>query len=372
MNNMAAKLSRAGRRLVHNSYRLLASILVAVIVGSIIIVAYGEDPVLVYRLLFRGSFGSHRSLFITIQRATPLIFTALASTFAFKTGVFNTGVESQFYIGALAGTVMGYVIALPPILHLPLVLLVGFVVGALWALVPALLRQRFGISEIVTTIMTNYVAFQLRDFLLVYVLRAGPHLAETPFVNDSVVIPQFNELIPGLGRGSQAHVGIFVALGMALFLAFILKYTVKGYEWRMVGQSPPYSSFIGIDLRKVSISGFIISGGVAGFGGVIEVLGVWRRYKQAFGTGLGFKGNLAALLGGRTVAGSTLAAIFYGSMEAGSVALEWDSGVPRQLIDVLVSLIIFFMAAPGLWDVVKERLFASRKTRSSLGTGKEA
>ncbi len=352
MSSVLGGLGRAAKGFLRGSSRLLISLLLAVIIGSIVILVYGENPIEVYAMLFDGAFGSSRSFFITIQRATPLIFTALASTLAFRTGVFNVGVESQFYVGALVGTVVGYTVTAPPIIHLPLVLLAGFAGGALWALIPALMKQRLGISEIVSTIMTNYVAFQLRDWLLVYVLRVSPHLAETPFVADGVALPQFNELVKGLGRGSQAHVGIFIAIAVAILLWWVLNHTTRGYEWRMVGLSRPYSEFIGVNMRRASITGFVVSGGIAGLGGLVEILGVWRRYKQGFGVGFGFKGNLGALLGGRTVGGSTLAALFYGSMEAGSVALEWNSGVPRQLIDVLVGLIIFFMAAPGLWDYV--------------------
>lgn len=361
---------RAGLR---SSFRLLVSVGISFIIGSLIILWYGHNPFEVYGLLIQGAFGSQRSFFITIQRATPLIFTALASTLAFRTGVFNVGIESQFYVGALVGAVMGYAVQLPPVIHLPVVILSGALGGALWAIVPAVMRQKLGISEIVSTIMTNFVAIQLRDYLLLYHLRVSPQLAETPFVSDSAKLPQFYELVQGLGRGSQAHVGIFIALATALALWAVLKYTKHGYEWRMVGLSFPYSEFIGVKLNRAFMSGFIVSGAIAGLGGVVEILGVWRRYKQGFGIGFGFKGNLASLLGGQSVPGATLAALFYGSMEAGSVGLEWTSGIPRQLIDVLIGLIIFFMAAPGLWDVLKNAKLVSKPGAGRQTTvGREA
>lgn len=361
---------KAGLR---SSFRLLVSTGISFIVGSLIILWYGHNPIEVFGLLIQGAFGSQRGLFITIQRATPLIFTALASTLAFRTGVFNVGVESQFYVGALVGTVVGYAVELPPAIHLPVALLSGALGGAIWAIIPAIMRQKLGISEIVSTIMTNFVAIQLRDYLLLYHLRVGPQLAETPFVKDAAKLPQFYELVPGLGRGSQAHVGIFIALAVAIALWAVLKYTAHGYEWRMVGLSYAYSEFIGVKLNRALMSGFIVSGAIAGLGGVVEILGVWRRYKQGFGIGYGFKGNLASLLGGQTVPGATLAALFYGSLEAGSVGLEWTSGIPRQLIDVLIGLIIFFMAAPGLWDVLRNtKLWIKPSAAGQTTAGREA
>jgi simple sugar transport system permease protein len=121
----------------------------------------------------------------------------------------------------------------------------------------------------------------------------------------------------------------------------------------MVGLSSLFSEFGGISLNKTFIGGMLISGGIAGIGGAIEILGVWRKYKDLFALGFGFKGNLASLLGGQTILGSTFAALFYGGMESGSLGLEWSAGVPRQLIDIVVGLIIFFMAAEGMWDLLK-------------------
>jgi ABC-type uncharacterized transport system permease subunit len=137
-------------------------------------------------------------------------------------------------------------------------------------------------------------------------------------------------------------------------LYYIFKRTTTGYQWRMVGLSFPFSQFGGINLDRTFISGMLVSGGIAGLGGIVEILGVWREYKDLFAAGFGFRGNLAALLGGQTIVGSTVAAFFYGSMEAGALGLEWSAGVPRQLIDIIVGLIIFFMAAERMWDFVKE------------------
>lgn len=348
-------------RVAQRSFTITLSILAAVLVGSAIMIAYDHNPLEVYRLLLEGAFGSTRGLFITMQRATPLIFTALASALAFRTGVFNVGVEGQFFIGAIAGTFVGYAFDLPTIIHLPLTLLAGFLGGAIWAYFPTIMRQKLGVSEIITTIMTNYIATFLISYLTNYPMRANATTPETPPVLASARLPQFVELTGSLGRGTQAHVGIFIAIGMVWLLYFIFKRTRIGYEWRMVGLSHLFSEFGGISLNRTFIGGMLVSGGIAGLGGIVEILGVWREYKNLFAIGFGFRGNLAALLGGQTVIGSTAAAVFYGGMEAGALGLEWGAGVPRQLIDIIVGLIIFFMAAEGMWDTVKRIRFQRRK-----------
>jgi len=369
-SGVLATLQRSLRGILQGSVSILLSILAAMVVGSIIMAWHGQNPLEIYGLLFKGAFGSQRSIFISIQRATPLVFTAIASTLAFRTGVFNVGVEGQFFIGAICGTFVGYAFKLPLIIHLPLTLLVGFLGGALWAYFPTIMRQRLGISEIITTIMTNYIATFLISYLTNYPMRDTLTTPETPPVHESARLVQFVELNENLGKGSQAHVGIFIALAVVAAMYFIFKYTKLGYEWRMVGISFPFSEFGGMDLDRTFISGMLVSGGIAGLGGIVEILGVWREYKNLFAIGFGFRGNLAALLGGQTILGSTVAALFYGSMEAGALGLEWAAGVPRQLIDVIVGLIIFFMAAPGMWAFVR-RIRWARPSEEVRRTTKE-
>jgi simple sugar transport system permease protein len=348
------------------------SILASVVVGSLIMIWYKQNPLEVYRLLLKGAVGTPRALFISIQRGTPLIFTAISSAIAFRAGVFNVGVEGQFFIGAIAGTWVGYAFKLPTIIHLPLALAAGFLAGAAWAYFPTIMRQKLGVSEIITTIMTNYIATFLISYLTTYPMAESLTTAETPPVQVTARLTQFVEINPLLGKGTQAHVGIFVALAVAAIMYLVFKHTKIGYEWRMVGFSFPFSEFGGINLDRAFISGMLVSGGIAGLGGTVEILGVWREYKNLFSTGFGFRGNLAALLGGNSIVGSTVAALFYGSMEAGALGLDWATGIPRQLIDVLVGLMIFFMAAEGMWDFVKRIKWTraagtERRTTQDLG-----
>ena len=357
MSNTAGALSRTVGKFLRRSVSVVLSILAGVFVGSLIMIWYKQNPVELYGYLLKGAYGSQRSLFISLQRATPLIFTALASTLAFRTGVFNVGVEGQFFIGAIAGTYVGYAFEMPAIIHLPLTLLTGFVAGAAWAFVPTLMRQKLGISEIVTTIMTNYIATFLISYLTNYPMRDDPTTPDTPPIMATARLPQFIEMTREwanpLGKGTQAHLGILVAVAVVAIMYFVFKRTKIGFEWRMVGISFPFSEFAGMNLDRTFISGMLVSGGLAGLGGIVEILGVWREYKNLFAIGFGFKGNLASLLGGQSILGSTAAALFYGSMEAGALGLEWSAGIPRQLIDIVVGLIIFFMAAEGMWDFVK-------------------
>jgi simple sugar transport system permease protein len=331
---------------------LLLSIGASIVVGSVIMLAYEQNPIDVYTLLLRGAFGSERAFFVCLQRATPLVFTAVAFTLALRSGVFNMGIDGQLIVGAMCGTIVGVRLDMPAPVHLPMVFLAGFAGGALWAFVPAVMRQKLGISEIITTIMMNYIGSNLIAYLLMYVVRVSPMLAETDFVQQSAKLPQFQELVSGLGTGSQAHIGIIVAFAASIVVYLVLKHTTIGYEWRMAGISIPFADFVGVNVDRAAIRSFLVSGGIAGLGGIVEILGVWRRYKQGFGLGLGLKGTLAALLGGQTVVGSTIAAVFYGAMEGAGMNVEWLGTLPRQLIDILLGLVIFFAAAPGIWDVL--------------------
>jgi general nucleoside transport system permease protein len=340
---------------LQRSLTLVLSILVSVLFGSLLMLWYKQNPITVYGLLLKGAVGSPRSIAISLQRATPLIFTAIGSMVAFRTGMFNVGVEGQFLIGAIFGTYVGYALKLPRIVHLPLCLLVGFVAGAAWALVPAVLRQWYGINEIITTIMANYIATYFVSYLTNYPMRETPITAQTPPVQPTAWLTRFTEIFgpKGFGQGSQAHVGILIALALVIIVYVVFKRSKIGYEWRILGLSAPFSEFGGINLNRTFILGMLVSGGIAGLGGAVEILGVWRVYKDLFASGWGLRGNLAALLGGQTVIGSAIAAVFYGAMEAGAMGLDWSAGIPRQLIDIVVGLVIFFMAADGMWDFVK-------------------
>ena len=190
-------------------------------------------------------------------------------------------------------------------------------------------------------------------------MRESPTTDQTPVVYPTAQLAQFVELSNGtVGKGTQAHVGFIIAIALVILMYIIFKYTKLGYEWRMVGLSFKFSEFGGIPLDKTFVGAMLVSGGIAGLGGAVEILGVWRRYKNLFAAGFGFKGNLAALLGGQSFIGSAVAAIFYGSMEAGALNLAWNAGIPRQLVDIIVGLIIFFMAAEGMWDFLKKIKFA--------------
>ncbi|MEI7844883.1 MAG: ABC transporter permease [Chloroflexota bacterium] len=358
MSSASTTFTAGIRRNLSNAFgrsiTIILSIMAAVVVGSLIMVWYGVDPIKVYTSLLQGAFMSEKGRFVAIQRATPLIFTAIASALAFRTGVFNVGVEGQFFIGAITATWVGYQFQLPMYFHLPLALFAGFLGGAAWAFIPTIMRQKLGVSEIITTIMTNYLATNLVSWLCNYPMRATPTVAETPFVQPTAVLPQFIDINPLLGKGTQANVGIFIALAVVLVMWYIFKYTKLGYEWRLVGFSSLFAEFGGINLTKTFVGGMLVSGGIAGLGGAVEILGVWRKYKDLFSAGFGFKGNLAALLGGQSILGSAFAAVFYGGMESGALDLSFTMGVPRQLIDIVVGLVIFFLAAEGIWDFTKK------------------
>ncbi len=323
------------------------SVLLGVLVGSVVMLIVGNRPLEVYGLLIKGAFMGTGNIMNSLQRATPLVFVSLAAVIAFRSNIFNIGAEGQFVLGALITAYVGFAVqGLPWYLHIPLALLAGAVTGGLWALLPGLLKVFLNVNEVISTIMFNYVAAFIASYMVNYPWRETAEAPFTPPVQASAVIPQ-------LTARSQMNYGFFIALAVALFFAFLLSRTTLGYELRHVGLAARFAQYGGIPVKRTALLGMVLSGAVAGMGGGVEILGVYRRYIEQFSVGLGFDGILVALLGKVHPIGAFLASVFYGGLKSGAQSLEWTSDVPRELIGTIVSIIIFFLAAEGLFDVIK-------------------
>lgn len=346
-------------RLVENerwrsAIMLVLSILMALVVGALFMLAGDYNPVEVYSMMVQGGFVGIENILNTLQRATPLIFTGLAVLAAFETGMFNIGVEGQLYIGAITATWLGFALTgLPPVIH-PLVALVGgMLAGAAYALVPAALKVKLQVNEIITTIMANTTALLLTSYLVNYPLRESPMAPRTPFVLKSAELPQ---LVPY----SQVNVGVFIALGFVFLFWFLLTRTTLGYRMRMVGTAAPFAECGGINVASTAVIGMLISGALAGLAGGIEILGVHRRFVDQFSIGLGFDGILVAWLGKGSPVGVLLAALFYGGLKNGAMTVDLLTDMPRELANTILAIVIFFLAAEGLFEFLWKRKKAKK------------
>ncbi|PKP56935.1 ABC transporter permease [Candidatus Atribacteria bacterium HGW-Atribacteria-1] len=353
----------------------LIAVICALLVGAIVIILIGENPVFVYKTLFSYAIGNRDGWGNVLFRATPLIFTGLTVAFAFRCGLFNIGGEGQMYIGAFFAAWVGFTFTnLPAIILIPLCILAAACGGALWAAVPGILKAKIGVHEVIITIMMNWIAASLSFYLaLVYkapateaMIAAGvkqmiPHTRE---IAEAARLPRLYIILNSINIDFPAHnqvnVSFFIAIGVAILAYYILWKTNLGYEIRAVGYNPLAAEYGGISVAKNIVLTMVISGAFAGLVGTNEVMGYKYRWRQEIFTGLGFNGIAVALLGKNHPLGVVLAAILFGILNYGGaiVNIYTKGRIPRELIMVLQAVIVIFVV---ISDEVVKRLIRQRR-----------
>ena len=353
----------------------LIAVIFALLVGAIVIMLIGEDPIFVYKTLFSNAIGNRDGWGNVLFRATPLIFTGLAVAFAFRCGLFNIGGEGQVYIGAFLSTWVGFTFtSLPAFILIPLCILAAAAGGALWAAVPGILKAKTGVHEVIVTIMMNWIAASFTFFLVLRfkapateaMIAAGvkqmiPHTSE---IAEAARLPRLYTIFKFLNIDfpsyNQVNVSFLIAVGVAILAYYILWKTNLGYEIRAVGYSPLAAEYGGISVAKNIILAMVISGAFAGLVGTNEVMGFKYRWRQELFTGLGFNGIAVALLGKNHPLGVVLAAILFGILNYGGalVNIFTEGRIPRELIMVLQAVIVIFVV---ISDEVVKRLIRQRR-----------
>ncbi len=337
----------------------LFSVFLAALIGAMLLWLSGSNPFTAYWSLLRGALGSTEAIGRTLEKATPLVFSGLAVAFAFKAGLFNIGGQGQLLIGGIVAAYLGFAIdGLPFIIHMPLALLGGSLAGALWAAIAGALKTYTGAHEVITTIMLNYIAINLTDFLANGPWKDTGIIARTPKILDTAVIPTWG-FIP---------LGFVVAVLMAVLTYYLLFKTTWGYAIRTTGLNAEAAKYAGIKVGRIIILTMAFSGFLAGMGGAVESLGVIGRYQPGFNVGLGFDGITIALLAKTNPLGVIPAAILLGAMDAGGSQMQFDAGVRFQIIDVIKALILFFVSA----DIIVRKILGSRavdEDKVTLSTG---
>lgn len=320
----------------------LIAVLLGILVGTIIMIASGYNAVPAFAALWNGSFGEVYYTGEVVRQVTPYILAGLAVAFAFRTGLFNIGVEGQLIVGWLAAVWVGVAFELPKVIHLPLAVLAAAAAGALWGLIPGFLKARFRVHEVIVTIMMNYVALHVTNYIIRTVLSAKSDRTDKIFESASLRSP----FLEGLTDYSRLHWGILIALISAFIMWFLLEKTTRGFELRSVGFNQHASQYAGMNVNKNIILSMVISGAFAGLAGAMEGLGTfgYAAIKGGF-TGVGFDGIAVALLGGNAAVGVILAAILFGSLKVGALNMPLESGVPNELVDIIIAFIIFFVAS---------------------------
>jgi ABC-type uncharacterized transport system permease subunit len=343
----------------------LIAIVISFLIGAIIMLATGNNPITAFGALFRGAFGSPTALGRTLLNATPLIFTGLAVAVAFRAGLFNIGGEGQFYIGAITAAWLGVALGSLGPLATIIALLGCVVTGFLWGAIPGFLKAYFGAHEVITTIMLNFIAILLATYLALNPLRSEGLVPGTATIDLGARIPFI-----GLGLG-RANYGFFLALAAAVVVYLLLWRTERGFELRAVGLSPGAANYAGMRIGLNTVLALAIGGALAALGGGEEVLGVYGKMSIPFVTGLGFTGIGVALLGRNHPAGVVLGAILFGGLASGAQEMQFETDVPLQLASVLAAVILLFVTATKLVELVvgKRARALAAGTRLERGLG---
>ena len=280
----------------------------------------------------------------TVLSSTPIIFTGLAVALGFQCGLFNIGAEGQLLLGAAFATFVGFALTgVPWFIHLPLAILAGFLGGALWGFIPGFLKARTGAHEVIVTIMLNYVALRLIEFLL----RLPGYQREGR--NDPISkVALESSWYPPLIEGLRANWGFVLGLLAALAVSWLLFRSTRGFEFRAVGFNPTAARYAGMSIATSTILAMALSGGLAGLAGTSVILGVTHTLTGGISSGYGFDGIALALMAGSKPRGIIVAALLFGALRAGATPMQSLTGIPIDLVTVIQALVILFVAAPAL------------------------
>lgn len=339
------------------------SIVTALVLGGVITKIMGYNTIEAYKCLLNGSFGTFNAFGETIIKAIPLIFTGISFAVAVRSGIVNLGAEGQLYIGALVGTVIATSCAgLPSVIHIPLVIIGAFLGGAIYGSIIVILKNRFGASELITTIMFNYIAIELVSFFISGPIEdkiAGQSFPQSCEVLDSAKLPV-------LFKGTRLHAGIFIAiLALIIFGIFMWK-TTRGFQLRVVGRNPVAASISGMDIKKNSLLSMFLAGGFAGVGGAVEIIAVQLRLIENFSNNYGFDGVAVALLGANNPVGIFLSAILFGALNSGSHQMEMLAKVPSAVVKMIQGLIILCVVGRAIFKYFKKPEFISKLKKKGI------
>ncbi len=318
----------------------LLPVAAALLVGAVALGATGWNPLSVYELMLREAFGSSQAVQSTLAAATPLLFCGLATAIAFRGGAFNIGVEGSFVLAGLVAAWLGSALTgLPGALLIPVCLLGGVVVGALWSVPPALLRARLGVDEVVSTLMLNFVALGIASWVVNTLL-----LAEGTANSASPPIARHAEL-PALGSDDTLTIALGIALLAVLAYGIWIRGSTSGFELRLTGLNPAFARASGIRVERVLVGAMVGSGLVAGLGGAAHALGVVHRFVDGFSPGYGFTGIAIALLARNGAVGVVLASVLFGALAAAGSTAQLFSDIPIDLVDILQGTVMVLAAA---------------------------
>ena len=321
----------------------LLGALVGLLIGAVLIQLTGSNPLEAYAVMFKGAFGGQRQITETLLKTSPILLIGLGMTVAFRARVWNIGGEGQYFMGALLGGLVAlYWFKLPQPLLWICLLLAGVLGGMLWALIPALFKIRFGMSEIIATLMLNYIAI----LFMIYLVRK-------PLQEPGGVLPNSAKFeavtqLPSL-PDTRIHLGVFLAFVLVPLVYVLLWKTPLGFRLRAVGSRASVAQYAGISVNRAILTAMLISGGMAGLAGIMETLMIHTRLKGAISGGYGFSAILVALLGRMNPFGVAAASLFFAALIIGAETMHVLYGLPPELADAIQAVIVLSVLAVDAW-----------------------
>ncbi len=338
-------------------------VVAALIISAFFLLLLQANPVEAYAAMLRGALGTTFGLTQTLVKATPLLLVGLGICIAFRASCINIGGRGQMISGALLAAWFSLSATnWPGWLLIPTLIAIGFVGGAIWGFVPGILKARFNVNEILTTIMMNSIALQLMNLLLQGPLMDPAGIEAGTFLMQSARLPEQSRLARIVPR-TLLHSGIFLALAMAVVVFFLLWRTTVGYRIRATGLNPNASRYSGIGVSFNQALSLTLAGGFAGMAGAVEVMGVHYRLIEGFTSGYGFTGIVAALLGWLHPLGLIPASIFFGALLVGADTMQRAVQVPSALVNAILGLVVLFVSGSAVWT---RRWIQKTRSRASL------
>jgi simple sugar transport system permease protein len=327
----------------------VVAVLLALLVGAIMLLLLGANPIEAYGAMLDGAFGNQASLFRSLTRATPLLLVAIGICIAFRGGVINIGAEGQLFLGAVTAT--AFSIGMKDVLPAPILaistLVVGGLAGAVWGFVPGFLKARFEVNEILTTVMMNEIAIQLLIYLLSGPMIDPEQVALGTRVPQSAQLPE-SVWLARLAPPSQLHLGLFIAIAAAVIVYVMLWRTTLGYRIRAVGLNRDASKYAGISVPRYLTLALVLSGALAGLAGAVQVTGVPHRMVEGFAVGYGFAGIVVALFGRLHPLGAIPSAFLFGALLVGAEKMQRTAQVPSATVIALQGLVVIFVVSSEL------------------------
>ncbi|RPI86617.1 MAG: ABC transporter permease [Chloroflexi bacterium] len=334
----------------------ILAIFLALSIGAVLIALAGINPWEATSYLIKGSFGNRYGFGETLTRFVPLLFSSLSFAVAHKSGFFNVGAEGQLLLGAVGALLVGaYIQGLHPVLHITLSILAGVLFGAMWVGIAGLLKIFLQSNELINTMMLNYIGVLFVEFLIHGPLKP----ADSYLYVSSTILPSAK--LPILLSKTPLHAGFLISLVVTAGVFYLIYRTPIGYQMRTVGANLKAASYAGISIAKVTIAALFVTGGLAGMGGAIELLGTQFKIINGFSAGYGYDGIGVAVMGRYNPVGIVLSALLFSVIRVGMGAAQRGAGVPFPLLNVIQGLIIVFVIASGyLTNKLSETVIGGR------------